>query len=85
VAYISKRAISPTDSEYFSGGYESACMETPTQSPLGSPLPPKLAQDVLSPYDELKRHSFVTSDSEAYVTSNEHGMSDVESIRTREK
>ena len=36
--YKSSRAASPSDSEYYSGGYES-CMETPTGSPIGSPTP----------------------------------------------
>jgi hypothetical protein len=74
--YRSRRAPSPTDSEYYSGGYESACMETPTASPRESPTPP---DKLLIPdaQDEKKRNSFC-SDSE-YMTSNEAYDSDVNS------
>ena len=80
VPYVSKRAASPTDSEYFSGGYESACMETPTQSPIASPVP--LIEQLILPYEEQRSsNSHATSDSEAYMTSNEQVPSDVESLK----
>lgn len=76
VPYVSKRACSPADSEYFSGGYESACMETPTQSPIASPVP--LIEQLILPYEDRRQ---VTSDSDTYLTSNEHMQSDGESMR----
>ena len=44
-------------------------METPTQSPIASPTPQ--ADPLILPYGQEKRGSQITSDSEAYLTSNE--------------
>ena len=56
--YKSSRAASPSDSEYYSGGYES-CMETPTGSPIGSPTP--TSDNVILP-----------SESDAYLSAIEN-------------
>ena len=74
--YRSSRAASPSDSEYYSGGYES-CMETPTASPNPSPTPEQLTSDAyLSATDNaFSRASYGVTSEEEYLTA---GGSDTE-------
>ena len=54
-------------------------METPTQSPISSPVP--FTDENLPVPSEISRNSQILSDSDVYLTSNEQMQSDVESIR----
>ena len=74
--YRSSRAASPSDSEYYSGGYES-CMETPTASPNPSPEPEPMTSDAyLSATDNgANRASYGVTSEEEYLTA---GGSDTE-------
>ena len=71
--YRSSRAASPSDSEYYSGGYES-CMETPTASPTPDQMPPSESDAYLSATDNVRQNYGITSEEE-YLTA---GGSDTE-------
>lgn len=78
-AYRSSRAASPSDSEYYSGGYES-CMETPTGSPRASPTPgqmpvPSESDAYLSANDVFSKTNYGVTSEEEYMTA---GGSDTE-------